>query len=269
MIDIHSHMNWQGKTISEAAEHFRSIGVTKAVALGWEDVDREKAGEYELPTEDALEAAEQFPDLFIPFCSVDPRRGNVEERIREYGRRGCKGFGEHKVRLCIDNPDSKKIYRTCAQLGWVCLFHVDVPLPKSDMWYNVDVSRLPPLLREFRDVTFIGHGPGFWREISGDADRAPGAYPKGPIEPGGRLIEALENHDNLYCDISAGSGHNALTRDPDFAREFIATYSDRLLYGTDDFDTKHIEMLRGYGLPDEVFEAVTRRNAERLLGVSA
>jgi hypothetical protein len=269
MIDIHSHMKWLGKTIPDAAAHFRSIGVTKAVALGWEDVDRAHAGEYELPTEDALQAAADFPDLFIPFCSVDPRRGNIEARIRDYASRGCKGFGEHKVRVCIDNPDSKRIYRMCAELGWVCLFHMDVPLPDSDMWYNVDVSRLPALLREFPTVVFIGHGPGFWREISGDADARPEAYPEGPVTPGGRLIRILEDFDNLHCDISAGSGHNALTRDPDFGRNFIITYRDRLLYGTDQFDTKHIDMLRAYDLPQDVFDAVTRRNAEGLLGVQA
>jgi hypothetical protein len=235
--------------------------------LAWEDVDRERRGQYELPNEDTLKAAEEFPGKFIPFCSVDPRRGDVERRIRAYAERGCRGFGEHKVRLCIDNPDSKKIYRMCAELGWVCLFHVDVPLPKSDQWYNVDVSRLPALLEEFASVNFIGHGPGFWREISGDADRSPEPYPKGPVTPGGRLIRLLDEYENIHCDISAGSGHNALSRQPGFGRQFVIDYRTRLLYGTDMYDSRHLELLRSFDLPEDVFDDITRRNAERLLGL--
>ncbi len=267
MIDVHCHVNWKGVTIPEAAAHFDSLGVKKVFTLGWEEVDRERRGEYELPTEDTLKAAEQFPEKFIPFCSVDPRRGNVEQRIREYVKRGCRGFGEHKIRLCIDNPDSKKIYRTCAELGLVCLFHMDGPLPKSDQWYNVDVSRLPALLEEFPTVNFIGHGPGFWREISGDADESPEAYPKSPVTPGGRLIRLLDEHENIYCDISAGSGHTALSRTPDFGRQFLIDYRTRVLYGTDMYDSRHLDLLRGFDLPEDVFDDVTRRNAERLLGL--
>ena len=35
------------------------------------------------------------------------------------------GFGEHKVRLPVDHPDSLDIYELCGKLGWVVLLHFE------------------------------------------------------------------------------------------------------------------------------------------------
>ena len=43
----------------------------------------------------------------------------------------------------------------------------------------------------------------------------------------------MRKYDNLYCDVSAGSGMNAFMRDPDYTDKFIAEFSDRILYGCD------------------------------------
>jgi predicted TIM-barrel fold metal-dependent hydrolase len=93
------------------------------------------------------------------------------------------------------------------------------------------------------------------------------SVPKGPVAPGGRLVRLLDEYENMYCDISAGSGHNALSRSPEFGRQFIIDYRSRLMYGTDMYDSRHLELLRSFDLPEDVFDDVTRRNAERLLGL--
>ena len=71
--DIHCHVNWLDMDIDAWATHFRSLGVSRVWTLGWEEWDRRWTGEYELPTTDAIEASQRYPDLFVPFCSVDPR----------------------------------------------------------------------------------------------------------------------------------------------------------------------------------------------------
>ena len=43
----------------------------------------------------------------------------------------------------------------------------------------------------------------------------------------------LSDYPNMYGDLSAGSGLNALTRDEDFARDFLIRHRDRLLFGSD------------------------------------
>ena len=41
----------------------------------------------------------------------------------------------------------------------------------------------------------------------------------------------------MFGDMSAGSGRNALGRDPEHARAFMARHQDKLLFGSDCTDT--------------------------------
>ena len=52
-------------------------------------------------------------------------------------------------------------------------------------WYGGNFDVLERFLRQCPDTTFIGHAPGFWREMSGDSNRQE-VYPHGPVTPGGR-----------------------------------------------------------------------------------
>ena len=56
---------------------------------------------------------------------------------------------------------------------------------------------------------------------------------KGKIVPGGITDRYLADYPNMYGDLSAGSGLNALTRDEDHARQFLKRHQDKLLYGSD------------------------------------
>jgi predicted TIM-barrel fold metal-dependent hydrolase len=58
-------------------------------------------------------------------------------------------------------------------------------------------------------------------------------YPNGPVPRGGVTDRYLSDYPNLYGDLSAGSGLNALTRDEDFARDFLKRHQDKLVYGSD------------------------------------
>ena len=43
----------------------------------------------------------------------------------------------------------------------------------------------------------------------------------------------MRRYQNLYGDLSAYSGYNALARDPEYAMQFLTEFQDRLLFGTD------------------------------------
>jgi predicted TIM-barrel fold metal-dependent hydrolase len=58
-------------------------------------------------------------------------------------------------------------------------------------------------------------------------------YPKGPVTPGGLTDRYLVDYPNLFGDLSAGSGLNALTRDEEFTRGFLERHQSKLLYGSD------------------------------------
>ena len=42
------------------------------------------------------------------------------------------------------------------------------------------------------------------------------AYPTGKVKPGGLTDRMLSDYPNLYGDLSANSGRNAVARDPEF-----------------------------------------------------
>jgi predicted TIM-barrel fold metal-dependent hydrolase len=186
--------------------------------------------------------------------------------LQQYIDQGAKGFGEHKAGLPIDDRRMMNLYEVCDDLHLPVLFHMDEQR-------GTDVPGLPGLervLKAFPHVQFIGHGPGFWASISGGVRaRDLGEYPRGPVEPGGALDRLFDGYSNLWGDLSASSGANALSRDPTFGRAFLARRADRLLFGTDYLkpgqDVPQFDLLPGFNLPDDVRTKIERGNAERLL----
>ncbi len=59
------------------------------------------------------------------------------------------------------------------------------------------------------------------------------AYPSGPIKRGGVTDKLLSDYPNLYGDLSANSGNNALSRDPEFTAGFLARHKEKLIFGSD------------------------------------
>ncbi len=268
MIDCHMHIHWFGHGPTKAVKHMDALGVERSWLLGWESIKTgREVARNTMTNRRTHNACDEFPDRFIPFCSVDPLSREPEKQMRKWADRGFRGFGEHKVRLRIDNPDSVALYHLAGELGWPVLFHIDIWHPEAGFWYNHDVSALEAVLQECAEVKFVGHGPGFWREISGDADSAPPGYPSGKVTRGGRLISLLDKYPNLYCDLSARSGLNAISRDAKFGRRFLTKYYRRILYGTDMFTSEHIDHLRSLDLPTNVFQAITRKNALKLVPI--
>jgi predicted TIM-barrel fold metal-dependent hydrolase len=88
------------------------------------------------------------------------------------------------------------------------------------------------------------------------------------VQPNGKVIDMLHKYPNLYCDISAGSGANALSRDPEFTKPFLIEFQDRILYARDYFDNIHQDVLNGVGLPEDVLAKIYSGNALKLVPVS-
>src|SRR5580704_8867562 len=110
-IDVHTHVGtiWNGNkelTPSLLVRWMDEHDVVKAVVL---PLTSPESSSFLCLTEGALQAAKEFPDRLIPFCSIDPRTSVVggvrgfESIIRRYVDLGAKGFGEHKVGLDFDD----------------------------------------------------------------------------------------------------------------------------------------------------------------------
>ena len=87
------------------------------------------------------------------------------------------------------------------------------------------------------------------------------------------MPKLFRRHENLYGDLSAGSGYNALARDHDYAIQFLNEFQDRLMFGTDICAPDQPAPLAKFltELKDkkkiniEVFNKVARENAIKLL----
>ena len=155
------------------------------------------------------------------------------------------------------------------------IFHIG---PQQGACYGiVDRLNLPLLegaLRQFPRLKFLGHSQPFWAEISGDlTEVARAGYPGGKVSEGGALVRLFREYPNLHGDLSAGSGYNAVSRDPDFGYRFLEEFQDRLFFGTDVCDPRNETPLPGFldeavekgHISRECYERVGWKNAEQLL----
>ena len=82
--------------------------------------------------------------------------------------------------------------------------------------------------------------------------------------------QILEEYENVYGNLSAYSGYNALARDLDHAKSFLIKFVNKLLYGSDlvDFfkpEFSLMKLLRKLHLPSYVYERILWRNAIDIL----
>jgi predicted TIM-barrel fold metal-dependent hydrolase len=273
-IDVHTHLGQTWNTDEP---------LTAEVLLRWMDAHdvamavvlpliSPEASSYPLTTDFVLAETKPHRDRLIPFCSIDPRTSfsgghkGLVGMLRRYVDAGAKGFGEHKPGVRIDSPQNLALFAACDEMQFPVLFHLDNER-------NMDAPGLPGLARvleAFPSVNFMAHGPGWWASISATATQTDlGGYPRGDIAPGGTVDILLEKYPNLYGDLSAPSGANAIDRDKEFAREFLIRRADKLLFGSDilepKMDVPQFELLDQFDLPAEVQAKIFRQNAQRVL----
>ncbi|NSW58726.1 MAG: amidohydrolase family protein [Armatimonadetes bacterium] len=255
-------------------------GVRKAVVFARVNPD---VGWFVQPVEEILEMARQYPDFIIPFMNVDPRmvmnapEADLGYLMDHYLERGCRGIGEVCCNLTWDDPRVENLLAHAGERGLPLTFHI---APKLYGYYGLaDEMGLPGLegaLRKFPGVKFLGHSQPFWAEISGDLTaEARNTYPRGPVAEGGAVVRLMREYPNLLGDLSAGSGFNAISRDPDFGFAFMEEFQDRLFFGTDFADVRNETPIIDYlnnavatgSISREVYEKIGWRNAEKLLGV--
>lgn len=265
-IDVHMHVDWQGYDADKVVAHLDGVGIAKAWLLTWENVDGLSNYYIYLSYERMMAAVKKHPKRLIPFYAPDPRNPRAEQRLLAAIKKGLMGFGELKVQVSLEHPGLLRLFRICSDHGLPVLVHMDKAIPPDyGQWYCIDIDALGRVCDLFPQVNFVGHGPGFWRYVSGDEDQNPAAYPTGKVKPGGKLLKLLRKHKNLHCDLSAGSGLNAISRDPAWGKRFLLRHSDRIMYGTDDFNRSHLDYLTGLNLPKSVMNRIMGRNALTLL----
>lgn len=282
IIDVHNHADYYGHNLEKMLENMDKYHIDITWLLSWECPPEEydhaydstncPIGIYPTPFERGLSYIERAPKRFILGYCPDPRLPTSVSKLKAavglYNVRVC---GELKVRMMYDNTDALRLYRYCGKAGIPVLVHIDYELQASadsalrSFWYGGGIEAFERAIIACPETIFIGHAPGFWAHISGDEQYRTISYPKGKVQSSGKLLKMLDSYPNLYCDLSAGSGCNALQRDLYFAKTFLIEYQDRILYGRDYFDNVHQELLDSLELPSSVSEKIYGGNALRLV----
>ncbi|MBN2452142.1 MAG: amidohydrolase family protein [Lentisphaeria bacterium] len=230
--------------------------------------------------EELLDITACFPDRLLPSCPVDPRwlthspAADFRALLRAYRDMGCRCIGEYIPNLPLDDPLNWNLFAQAEEVGLPVTIHIAPGLGGCyGLFDDPGLPRLERVLRAFPDLVVFGHSQPFWAEIGRlDSPQDRAGYPKGPVDPG-RLVELFRSCPNLHGDLSAGSGYNAIHRDPDFGEAFLEEFRDRLLFGTDIANVPqelpivaYLRQLLAEGrVSEEAYEKIAWRNADRLL----
>jgi predicted TIM-barrel fold metal-dependent hydrolase len=219
VLDTHLHLRGDADA---CFVHMQGCGVSNAVLLTRaQDEDRAKA------------EMERRPKHFVRSVSSDPSKPDADKMLRDAIKGGAVSIGEMKFHVALDSPEMRRVYDVAADMQVPVMMHIQVfPHFEGELPYNTGYPQFDKVLRACPRTNFIGHGDLFWAHISADvpADRG---YPAGPIKAGGLTDRWLSDFPNLYGDMSANSGNNALSRDTEFSRGFIARHKSKLIFGSD------------------------------------
>jgi uncharacterized protein len=219
VLDTHLHLR---RNPDDCYTHMQGCGVTHAVLLT-RDADQDKAKE-----EMAKRAGH-----FVRSVSLDPALPDATELLRKAITGGAVSIGEMKYHVALDSPEMGRVYDIAAELQAPVMMHVqNFPHFPGELPYNTGYDHFDKVLRAHPKTKFIGHGDLFWANISADVPTDRG-YPAGPVKRGGLTDKWLSDFPNLYADMSANSGNNALSRDPEFSKGFVKRHQDKLIFGSD------------------------------------
>jgi len=232
---------------------------------------------------EVIDMANESDGKFKAFCNVDPRAlTNSSDAplgilLEHYKKLGCIGIGEVMPNLPWEDPRMQNLLK--------CVEEAELPLV-FDMTGRVNCSYgiydkpgMPGLrmcLEKFPKLKFIGHGPSFWAEMSELRDPSDiMGYPNYPVIGEGTVYTLMREYPNMYAELSAGSGYNALARDEDNAVKFLNEFADKIMFGTDicyaDQKLGTADMLKRFRnegkLSEDNFRKIACENAVKMFNI--
>ncbi len=284
-IDTHQHVFWHWRNDADLIADMDGHGIDVAWLLTWEISPAEWEPNWArilnpvhaqpdgtnrgVVLSDLLLASSRYPGRFVLGYCPHPAIGDAPALFESaYHIHRVRVCGEWKFRMPFDDERCIALFTKAGQLNCPVVLHLDVPTLAGEpqkMWFGGDVDNLERAMQQCPQTIFIGHAPGFWRFISGDAETDARPYPDGPVTPNGKVIRLFETYPNLYADLSAGSGLRAIRRDVAHGREFLIRFADRLLFARDYYGGELLEFLRTLDLPADVADKILFRNAQRLV----
>jgi predicted TIM-barrel fold metal-dependent hydrolase len=223
VIDIHQHTNYSGRTDDQVLEHQRTMGITTTILL---PAGRKYGLAAGAGGNESVVAFARAHKGYLFFANELPDIPETRSEIEKYLKMGAIGIGEQKFHVDCDSKPMQLVFDIARH------YRVPVLMHFQHNTYNMGIERFHTMLEKYPQVNFIGHAQTFWANIDKNC-RQEDMYPKGPVTPGGITDRLLSDYPNMFGDLSAGSGLNAMTRDEEHARDFLKRHQNKLLYGSD------------------------------------
>lgn len=248
------------KTMVEMVKEYRASNVEGAVLLGW-DAETE-TGNPPLSNDWVAEQVEEFPDFFIGFAGVDPRKGEaaVQEAERATADLGLSGFKFHPSAQGFypNDTDFDPLWEVIADAGVPALFHTGTTGFGAgarggcgvELEYANPMPYLDSVAARFPDLTIIM------------------SHPAWPWES--QQLAMLGHKDNVFMDLSGWS--------PKYIPDEIYTRTrtalqDKVMFGTDYPFLSPEKWLEDFEAVEELSEDVKRKvlweNAAELFELEA
>ncbi len=218
-IDMHEHYR-DGGDVEEFLKAAGCLGISKIVFVPT-GMSPDNEG-YKTHQESLIkQIKKQYPEKVFAFCTIDesdPQAVEIFEQALQDGADGLKLIGGHPS--FYDDPlnseNMYKVYQKAAEYNVPVLLHgsiINIPELKD---------QLDQVYSDFPEVTFI-HAHYCSTIMTGiDLEQC---------------AELLDKHPNLYIDLSMGGGikryHSYFRQDIAKVKDFILTYQDRILFGSD------------------------------------
>lgn len=236
IIDIHQHVGYSGRPNDVLLSHQRAMGITTTILLPAGravNTPSTHGGVSNGLQAQCLgnEACRQFARAhsreFAFGANEVPDVGGATREIERYLKLGGVVVAEQKFGVECDSPEMQQVFELAQGYRVPVLMHWQFQM------YNYGFERFYKVLEKYPKVNFLGHAQTWWANVDKNNVDQRVMYPKGPVTPGGLTDRYLSDYPNMYGDLSAGSGLNALTRDEAFARDFLSRHQDKLVYGSD------------------------------------
>ena len=245
-------------SLPELAEYYRERKMA-AVVFGVDSISQ--SGEEPVPTnEEVAELAAGYPDVIIPFASIDPARGaaGVKAARRLITEHGVKGFKFHpNVQAFFPNDRmAYPLYEVIAEHGLVALFHTGqtgvgagqragggIRLKYANPMHVDDVAV------DFPDMPIILAHPSFpWQD---------------------EALSVATHKPQVYIDLS---GWSPKYFPPQLVQYANSLLKHKVLFGSD-FPVitpeRWMKDFEAIAIKDEVRPLIMKENAAKLFGLRA
>jgi len=244
-------------SIEKMVETYRAID-TMAVIFS---VDAEtETGDLPDPNDYVAQTVESYPDVFVGFCSVDPRKGKaaVEELERSVLSLGLRGLKLHPIHQAFfpDDPVFIPLFTKAEELGIPVLMHsgyaaAGANSPGGDgfeLAYSRPIPHVDSLAARHPDLTIIMAHPA-WPWIQ-------------------EQVAVALHKANVFIDLS-GWAPRYIPRD--LIAEASGRLREKVLFGSDYpyiSPVTWLEQFQELDIRDEARPLILHDNAARILNLS-